>query len=38
MSKPLSDVTLADGERRLANKHDLMVEPSALPIWQCRLG
>jgi hypothetical protein len=38
MSKPLSDVTLADDERRLANKHDLMVEPSELPIRRCRLG
>jgi hypothetical protein len=71
MSKPLSDVTLADdeiliegftatlrgekvtvtavldrtcvyvtadGDRRLANKHDLMVEPSELPIRRRRLG
>jgi hypothetical protein len=38
MSKPLSDVTLADDERRLADKHDLMVEPSALAIRRRRLG
>jgi len=28
----------ADGERRLANKQDLMVEPDALPIRRRRLG
>jgi hypothetical protein len=28
----------ADGERRLANKHDLLVEPNKLPIRRRRLG
>ena len=28
----------ADGERRLANKHDLIVEPNELPIRRRRLG
>lgn len=28
----------ADGERRLANKHDLMVEPERLPVRRRRLG
>jgi hypothetical protein len=27
-----------DGERRLANKHDLLVEPDKLPIRRRRLG
>jgi hypothetical protein len=28
----------ADGDRRLANKHDLLVEPDKLPIRRRRLG
>jgi hypothetical protein len=28
----------ADGERRLANKHDLLVDPEKLPIRRRRLG
>ena len=28
----------SDGDRRLANKHDLMVEPEKLPIRRRRLG
>lgn len=28
----------ADGDRRLANKHDLLVDPDTLPIRRRRLG